>query len=651
VKTEVPFSKFELSPPLISALERINFTHASDVQELTIDPIIEGQDIFVQAKTGSGKTGAFAIPIVELLLRNENEQGFYLVISPTRELAQQTFSLFEQLGEETAINSICLIGGENIDRQKELLSKGVSVIVGTPGRLNDLLSQKMIPIKTCAGVVLDEADRLFDMGFKDDIQLILKQISTSRQLIMLSATNNIDVLNIAYQFHSQPLEIKIGTDELVVDKIDHKIAMISKKEKMPLLVNILKKNPDVYAMIFCNTQYQTHLVAEWLCSMGFKAKPISGRLPQNKRTRLMEDFREKKTTILVCTDVAARGLDIKDLTLVINYDLPQDAANYVHRIGRTGRAGKSGEAISFCAHEDCGNFDAIHDLVGKIESLDLDDDDFAQDVTARPNIDKKTLRLVENNKSNRREKSSRRERGGAQEDVRRKVQRNERRDTELEKDTVRTPKKPITYIVSTSSLKTATAEAKDYFRLEDEGLLGSEVLEKGKRKFIFFGPRQIKYKFFVRPIYKRLLTPFFIELINKMKLKLHVRVSYKDNNLRISFSGQDEKLLMRNQAELLAAFEQLARGYLARKIVMPRNLRISVRCHSGNRNNKGDEKYLLDLAKKLKQEVLDNQAPVTSKFLNAAERRIIHQFFQDDPQFKTNSIGDGRLKKIEVSLG
>jgi superfamily II DNA/RNA helicase len=395
VKTVCSFEELNLSQELIDTLNGMGFESATNVQSKTIAPILNSQDIFVQAKTGSGKTGSFAIPIMELLNSSENPAEMFFVLSPTRELAQQTYSLFEKLCEPFQIKATCVIGGESIERQKQLISEGTQVLVATPGRLNDLINQKVVDPTLCRGLVMDEADRLFDMGFKADIEMVFKKIPKSRQLIMVSATNNMDVLNIAYKYHSHPTEIKIDVDEVVVDKIDHRMVMMAKQEKMSVLVNLLNKNKDTYAMVFCNTQYQTHFVAEWLRQLGFKAMPISGRLPQNKRSKLMADFRDRETTILVCTDVAARGLDIEDLTLVINYDLPSEASNYVHRVGRTGRAGKQGVAVSFCAHEDCDHFDAIAELVGNIPQLDLEDSDFKAELGRAPKIDRKTLRLVE----------------------------------------------------------------------------------------------------------------------------------------------------------------------------------------------------------------------------------------------------------------
>ena len=315
-ETEHTFRDFDLNPELIKGLDKAGFTKPSPIQEMTIKPILEGKDIFAQAETGSGKTGSFAIPILEDLAKHreltpEDGEPLYLVLSPTRELAQQTDKVFKEFGTEMGITTVCLIGGESIQKQKELLSKKPHVLVGTPGRILDLLRQKSTSLSKVKGVVFDEADRLFDMGFQKDVEAIVSKAPKSRQLIMVSATSNQEVLRLAYRLHSDPLELRLNVDDLTVDNIDQKLALIDSKEKMPLLVNILRNHKDTYAIVFCNTQIQTHVVAEWLAQLGFPAKAISGALSQNKRTRLMQEFRDRKVTILVCTDVAARGLDIK----------------------------------------------------------------------------------------------------------------------------------------------------------------------------------------------------------------------------------------------------------------------------------------------------------------------------------------------------
>lgn len=636
--------------------------------------MIEGQDVFAQAETGSGKTGSFAIPILERHLRAgapaaQAKLPQWLILSPTRELAQQTDSVFQLIGKDLGITTHCVIGGESMERQIEAIDKGMHILVATPGRLCDLIKQKAVSTDNVQGIVFDEADRLFDMGFKKEIEFILGKVPRQRQMIMVSATTNLDVLQTAYKFHSQPLELKIETDGLVVDKIDHRLAMISREEKFALLVGLLREQEDAYAIVFCNTQFQTHSVAEWLIAMGFKAQPISGRLPQNKRTRLMEDFRAKKTTILVCTDVAARGLDIKKVNLVVNYDLPQEAASYIHRIGRTGRAGEEGLAVSFCAFEDCEYLDPITRMIGNpIPRMELTDAMFATDLCKKPFINRDSLKLEEDTRPPRHEKKPReRERTNNND----RAPRNDARPP-VKNTPVLIDHKPInnkrSFVVSADSLKDASHEALHYWRLNDESLLGHEIIEQGRKKFIFFGPRKNKYKFFVKPIYKRVLTPFIEDIILRSGLDLQVRVSFKEPLLKVTFSGGDEPELMKNNSELLLSFEHLIKEFLVPRVETHKGLKLSVRAQNDipvrtdrppmrrdgapeyRDRKKPDERSLIALAEEMKQEVYKKNAPVLMRALSPSERRIVHQHLSEDPKIKTSSIGDGRFKQIEISL-
>ena len=364
--SEITFDQLTLEPELIKSLDKINFKTPTPIQANVIPFLKESHDIIALAETGSGKTAAFIIPLIHKILQEGAEklnEIRYVVLSPTRELAQQIHEVCQSIGNHVGVTAACLIGGENIQKQKELVAKRPHFLIATPGRLKDLFQQKVVSFKKIHGVVLDEADRLLDMGFKDEICFLLYQTPKNRQLMMFSATGNHELSNIAYRFEASPKEVNLLTPNLVVDKIHHTMAQVGDNEKMPLLTYLLKANSDAYALIFCNTKSETHIVAKWLQRLNFPAEGISGDLAQNKRTRLLADFRSKKIRFLVCTDVAARGLDIKDINLVINYDLPQDPSNYIHRIGRTGRAGTSGRAISFCGFSDCENLEAIEQVL------------------------------------------------------------------------------------------------------------------------------------------------------------------------------------------------------------------------------------------------------------------------------------------------
>jgi superfamily II DNA/RNA helicase len=644
--TPKSFIDFNLNENLIASLNKAGFENATPIQDMTIGPILEGKDIFAQAETGSGKTGSFTIPVLELILRKASTEEEickapqYVVLSPTRELAQQTHKVFSQFGKDLGIKSVCIIGGEDIKKQESALVGGARVLVATPGRLSDIVKQKIVDLSKCKGFIFDEADRLFDMGFKKDIEFALNNVAKDRQLIMVSATSNLDVLNTAYKFHSQPLELKLNEDSLLVDHIDHQIAMISKDEKMAFLVNQLRAKEDAYAIVFCNTQYQTHSVAEWLKAMKFKAKPISGRLAQNKRTRLMEEFRNKEVTILVCTDVAARGLDIKDVNFVVNYDIPQEAANYVHRIGRTGRAGKAGSAISFCAFEDCEYLDPIYELIqSTIPKVDIEESDFATDLCKRPYIDSKTLQVSER-------PGAKKPRTKTEKPKYEKRERKKRPESEVSaRANMPRIDKRVFEIISSNKLM-ADKEAMAFLGLSDEHLLGHKVLEQGRKKYFLFGERKNKYKYFIKPIYKRILTPFLIDVIKKAKLNLTVRVSFKEPYLRVNFSGKDEKMLLRNENELLFAFDHIVRRYLNQRIMVPRSLKYSVRCFKDSKNQ---EKAIIEHVKKMMPKV-SKETPILLKSMSPMERRIVHQFISENKGYKTTSIGDGKYKKVELSL-
>jgi ATP-dependent RNA helicase RhlE len=692
METTRPFDNFDLSPSLVQTINNSGLHNASLIQDVAIEPILAGEDISIQAETGSGKTAAFAIPVIEQLLRMDGGDGthcptpsapLYVVLSPTRELAGQTNRVFKDFGDELSLATVCMVGGENIELQKELVEKGVHIIVATPGRLKDLINQKVVKLDSCRGVVFDEADRLFDMGFKPDIDYILKHVPVERQLVMLSATTNMDVLRTAYRHKSHPMEIKVGEDGLMVEHIDHKIAMISQKEKMSFLVHLLRQQESVYGLVFCNTQYMTHTVAEWLKSMGFKAQAISGRLPQGRRNTLMKEFRSRKITILVSTDVAARGLDIEDVGLVVNYDLPNEAANYVHRIGRTGRAGKSGKAFSFCAHEDCEYLDAIYEFISsKIPKMEISDDDFATDLCRRPYIDQRTLKVSEptphheprktSNHNSKRPERSKRVDGNREVDGNRKDQHPSRDKGNLSSKKPPTVKdeQPATtsenssgkpdrrfFEISSNDQTKADQMAMSALHLTDPALLGHTILEEGRKKYLLFGPKEIRYQYFIRPIYKRLLTPFISEIIKQADLDVTVRVSFNNPTLKVNFVGKDSEMLRQNGNELLRAFEYLIKTYVGRKVRPHRGIRYVVRSYTEEleRNNKNQdaksERYLTNLIEKSSQKVLADGVPVQLKPLNPKERRFVHQQLSDNnSKFQTTSIGEGRFKRIEISL-
>ena len=561
------------------------------------------------AETGSGKTGAFAIPLIHQIIEN-NYDYTVLTLSPTRELATQTFEVFKALGQTSRMEAVSVIGGESMDKQIDKLSRPCQVIVGTPGRVNDLVRQKKIDLKSIRAVVFDEADRLFDMGFKKDIEFILSRIPKDRQLIMVSATGNQDVLQTAYKFHSHPKEIGDDQRDSVASDIDHKVAMISENEKFPYLVHTLRNFEDAYAIVFCNTQLMTHKIGHWLRDMNFKADSISGKLNQNKRSRLVQRFKDKEITILVCTDVAARGLDIKNVNLVINYDLPNEAANYIHRIGRTGRANEKGEAVSFCSYNDCEALDAIYEILGeKIEKLDIEDEHFAKDITKAPRIDFKTFKRIDHKNSSKPQSDKKRaekkttERAEIKKATRRppkkiigdtapKAKEAEMQNTQKaaqsapkdesnitfarRKDFTPSPNDKRFLLVTNKTKDAAITYAKKHFGQAENAHVNYQVLATKRKKYFIFGPKLVDVRLWVRPHYKNTLTPFLDKILELSGLNLQYKVIFKQKTLKVLFEGEDLGLLLRRHKELLNSFSTLIHQYLHRNVVVPKDVNLVV---------------------------------------------------------------------------
>jgi superfamily II DNA/RNA helicase/predicted RNA-binding protein Jag len=702
------------------------------IQLEAIPLALEGKDIYAQARTGSGKTAAFVLPLLQRLLDKQEHDLLnpstadtgpvhpkVIVLSPTRELAQQTYQVFLATTKGTSLQAVCLIGGESYDIQKSVLAKGPHFLIATPGRMIDLYKQKLISFAQVQAVVFDEADRLFDMGFKDDIRYVLQKIPGERQLLMFSATNNFEVLNLAYQFKSNPVEISVDKETLLVEKINHSLYHVGRGEKVRLLAGLLNQRTDVYAIIFCNTQSETHVLADWLTNLGFKAKAISGRLPQNKRSRLMDEFRSRKLTILVSTDVAARGLDIDDVNLVINYDLPQDASNYVHRIGRTGRAGKAGEAISFCAFEDCEFLGPIEEyLNSKIpikhieEGLMLDNvgsrprpqereredmsndlrddqndndidenytpgnsihepdpnekrkkeqDDFMASPNQRPRRANGPQGQGGQNRNGRRPGPGGRDQqsgnggrpprrnnnNGPRQDQRPRREDN-RRPQEAQSDFQRAPRLPEEFVVESKDFNEAKTQALAHLQLEDETLLRHEVVTEGKKAlFGLLGTKESTYRFYVFNNCEIPAREYLAKLLEMMKLDLEFRITPGRQSLAIDLVGSDEENLTANGFELLESLEHILKKHLGKAMMADRNFRVRLSCN-GVANTRDTK--LEDLARRMRTKVVESKKPVLLNSMSPAERRIIHQFFSDDKEVKTTSIGDGHYKRIEISL-
>ncbi|RYZ76890.1 MAG: DEAD/DEAH box helicase, partial [Proteobacteria bacterium] len=369
------FSDLDLHSSLQDSVEKLGYVEATPIQEATMPHVLEGHDVAGLAQTGTGKTAAFLLPIMERIVRarlnpeqlNDEEKAkrtarmfpdwrsnqFVLVLVPTRELCDQVYESAMKFRGETGLRAVSIYGGVSYDKQKEGLRDGVEFVIATPGRLIDLYKENLVDLKQVRAIIFDEADRMFDMGFKDDMKFILQRVPKERQFLVFSATLNLDVMNTAYQFGANPVEVNVSRDQAKADNVDDKIFHVGQEEKGPHILSLLNVHKPRQTIVFSNFKMNVPRIAQFLTDNGHPAVGISSLMTQSQRTRVMEQFKgESENNILVATDVAARGLDIKGVDMVVNYELPDDPENYVHRIGRTGRAGEKGIAFSLVSDRD-----------------------------------------------------------------------------------------------------------------------------------------------------------------------------------------------------------------------------------------------------------------------------------------------------------
>jgi ATP-dependent RNA helicase RhlB len=359
------FSEFNLAQDILKGISAAGFKSCLPVQEKTFLHSLKGQDICVQSQTGTGKTAAFLISIFHLLTRKSRNKKC-LIIVPTRELAIQIEKEALLLGRFLDFNIGSFYGGSGYNRQKKSLRDGVDIIIGTPGRLMDFGRQKKIDFKEIEMLIIDEADRLFDMGFLPDIRWMLKRMPAynERQTMLFSATLGYRTREIAWEHMNNPVEIILNPDRITVGKISQELYHIESKAKILLLLGILKNREPGNTLIFTNTKQAAYMVSKRLERNRYQSQYLIGDLPQKKREKIIETVKSGRLPYLVATDVAARGLHIDNLELVINYDLPEDPENYVHRIGRTGRTGKSGQAITLVCEKYAFGLEALESFIG-----------------------------------------------------------------------------------------------------------------------------------------------------------------------------------------------------------------------------------------------------------------------------------------------
>jgi len=362
------FNDLNLIPPLLEAISREGYTQPTPIQEKAIPYILEGKDIFGCAQTGTGKTAAFALPLLQLLHQNKgaNRSGIkVLVLAPTRELALQINESFKAYGNNLKISHTVIFGGVSQHAQTNILKRGVDVLVATPGRLLDLMQQGYIKLNTVEYFVLDEADRMLDMGFINDIKKIISKLPAKRQTVFFSATAPYEIKKFADTLLHNPVSVTITPVASTADLIKQSVYYVSQENKRPLLRHVLKTDSIEHALVFTRTKHGADKVVKELNKNGIKAEAIHGNKSQNARERALRGFKDRSIRVLVATDIASRGIDVDKLTHVINFEIPEQAETYVHRIGRTGRAGESGVALSFCNTDERAYMRNINKLIKK----------------------------------------------------------------------------------------------------------------------------------------------------------------------------------------------------------------------------------------------------------------------------------------------
>ncbi len=364
------FEDLQLIAPILKALQTEGYQNPTPIQEKAIPIILAGKDLLGCAQTGTGKTAAFAIPILQILQnRPNNMKGLSfikaLILTPTRELALQIDESIGAYGRHTGLRHAVIFGGVPQKPQTDALKRGIDILVATPGRLLDLVGQKLVNLHHIEIFVLDEADRMLDMGFIHDVKRIITLLPTKRQTLLFSATMPPEIAKLADTILVNPEKVAVTPVASTVDNTEQFVYYVAREDKRALLIHLLKDPAITTALVFTRTKYGADKVARLLNKAGIKAESIHGDKSQNARQRALNDFKSRQIRVLVATDIAARGIDVEELSHVINFELPNIPETYVHRIGRTGRAGQSGVAISFCDTEEKDYLKSIHKLIAK----------------------------------------------------------------------------------------------------------------------------------------------------------------------------------------------------------------------------------------------------------------------------------------------
>ena len=361
------FAQLGLGDELLKAIEEIGYTTPTPIQEKAIPIVLMARDLIGLAQTGTGKTASFTLPMIEMLSsgRARSRMPRSLVLAPTRELAAQVAENFDKYGKYHKLTKALLVGGESMGDQIKILEKGADVLIATPGRLLDLFDRGQILLSDIKILVIDEADRMLDMGFIPDIEKIITFIPMTRQTLLFSATMQPEIKNLADKFLSNPKSVSVAPPASPAATVDHRMMEVNPKDKKYVLRDLITRENIKNAFVFCNRKKDVDMLGKWLSEKGFSAAALHGDMVQSKRTETLQAFKDGKISLLVCSDVAARGLDVSGVSHVFNYDVPFNSDDYVHRIGRTGRAGQSGKAWTLITEDDEKLVSAIVKLVGR----------------------------------------------------------------------------------------------------------------------------------------------------------------------------------------------------------------------------------------------------------------------------------------------
>ncbi len=386
------FEEYRISPEIKKNLETLGFKRPTDIQYKAIPSILKGEDVLAIAQTGTGKTAAFAIPIVHLLQetkqRSSRVDGIKcIVMVPTRELAIQITEVFQEIGKNTKVHTVPLFGGVDQNPQIQNLQIGFDILVATPGRVFDLVHQGHLDLHRVEILILDEADHMLDLGFLKDIEDLIKKLPKKRQTLFFSATINDKIKKLAYSLVKNAIRIQISPDNPVNKNIQHSVAFVEMDHKRFFLERLIQENPDSKVIVFVRTKVRAERVAKAMDRAAIKTVTIHGDKDQENRFEVMKDFRSGLCKVLIATDVSARGIDIANVDYVVNYDLPDVAENYVHRVGRTGRGVQKGNAVTFCATEEIEKLKEIEAFIGtEIGRLEVKKKDYQEtlDFTSDP---------------------------------------------------------------------------------------------------------------------------------------------------------------------------------------------------------------------------------------------------------------------------